>query len=105
LVASGGIHRASSVELKAKLKQIVSMLTRMALKFDGVSESTIADAVVVDYDHEHRGAEHEHEGAESQNVGAPKDGLRGFRNWKTRQNQTMCPSGRSRRNPMDVQLP
>lgn len=62
LVASGGMDSETSDKLKRLLKRIVSMLTRMAMKFDGVSESTIDYAVVFDYEHEHRDAEHEREG-------------------------------------------
>ena len=38
LVVSGGMEHSLSSRLKAKLKRIVSMLTKMAMKFDGVSE-------------------------------------------------------------------
>ena len=61
LVASGGIERPSSIELKVKLKRIVSMLTRMAMKFESLSESRAAYDVAVDHENEHRNAEHEHE--------------------------------------------
>ena len=37
------------------------MLTRMAMKFDGVNESSVDYAVAIDYEHEHRDAEHEHD--------------------------------------------
>ena len=37
------------------------MLTRMAMKFDGVSESSSEYNQIGDYEHEHRDAEHEHE--------------------------------------------
>ena len=37
------------------------MLTRMAMKFDGVSDSLVEYTLGVDYEHEHRDAEHEHE--------------------------------------------
>ncbi len=37
------------------------MLTRMAMKFDGVSERPSEYTHVVDHEHEHRDAEHEHE--------------------------------------------
>jgi four helix bundle protein len=59
LVASGGMAQLTSAELKLKLKRIVAMLTRMAMKFDGVSESLGGYDVGLDY--EHREAEHEHE--------------------------------------------
>ncbi len=37
------------------------MLTRMAIKFDGVAEPGAAYDATIDYDNEHRCAEHEHE--------------------------------------------
>jgi hypothetical protein len=61
LVVSGGLAHETSIKLKSKLVRIVAMLTRMAMKFDGVSESQIAYTVCDDYEHEHRDAEHEHE--------------------------------------------
>ncbi len=61
LVVSGGLDQKTSFDLKSKLVRIVAMLTKMAMKFDGVSESQIAYAVFDDYEHEHRDAEHEHE--------------------------------------------
>jgi hypothetical protein len=45
--------------MKAMLHRIVAMLTRMAMKFDGVAESSAAYAADIDYDYEHRFAEHE----------------------------------------------
>jgi four helix bundle protein len=38
LVVSGGLKLKTSIELKSKLVRIVAMLTRMAIKFDGISE-------------------------------------------------------------------
>lgn len=38
LVATSGLDQVASRDLKVKLKRIVSMLTRMAIKFGGVSE-------------------------------------------------------------------
>jgi hypothetical protein len=38
------------------------MLTRMAMKFDGVAEDSAEYSAEIDYDYEHRCAEHEHEG-------------------------------------------
>ncbi len=35
------------------------MLTRMAMKFEGVSESLVECTFGIDYEHEHRDAEHE----------------------------------------------
>ncbi|PNY33861.1 four helix bundle protein [Rhodopirellula baltica] len=54
LVATGGMELEDCRKLKAMLHRIVSMLTRMSMKFDGVGESH------EDYrlEHEH---EHEHE--------------------------------------------
>ncbi len=48
-------------ELKLKLKRIVSMLTRMAMNFDGVAESQAAYHAKVDYEHEHHCVEHEYD--------------------------------------------
>lgn len=43
------------------LKRFVSMLTRMAMKFDGVAESAATYRAAIDYEHEreHRFAEYE----------------------------------------------
>jgi len=78
LVATGGIDDSTSHDLKSKLKRIVSMLTRMAVKIDGVKEPSSA----IDYEHEHRDAEHEH-GREPEPSRAPEDGLRGFTGGKS----------------------
>ena len=61
LVVSGGMSRETDHELKSKLARIVAMLTRMAMKFDGVSESLSEYNQSGDYEHEHREAEHEHD--------------------------------------------
>ena len=61
LVACGGMDPLRSTELKLQLKRIVAMLTKMAMKFDGVSESSSGYDVHLDHEHEHREAEHEHE--------------------------------------------
>ena len=63
LVVSSGITSTTSNELKTKLIRIVAMLTRMAMKFDGVSESVGVYTIESDHEHEHehRDAEHEHE--------------------------------------------
>lgn len=58
---NGGLNRETSFELKSRLAQIVVMLTRMAIKFDGISETLDECTSGVDYEHEHRNAEHEHE--------------------------------------------
>jgi len=60
-VVSGGLSPETSFELKSKLTRIVAMLTRMAMKFDGVSESMGVYTTRDDYEHEHRDTEHEHE--------------------------------------------
>jgi len=74
LVASGGTDSESRDKLKRLLRRIVSMLTRMAMKFDGVAESTVDYAAEFDYEHEHRDAEHEHEFEEQPEPRiAPKD--------------------------------
>ena len=61
LVVSGGLTREASIEHKSKLARIVAMLTRPAMKFDGVSESQSEYNLGDDYEHEHRFTEHEHE--------------------------------------------
>ena len=60
LVVSGGLSRETDHKLKSRLVRIVAMLTRMAMKFDGVSESSTEYNQSVDYDYEHE-PEHEHE--------------------------------------------
>ena len=77
LVATGGLNDSTNRDLKAKLKRIVAMLIRMAMKFDGIRESPEAYGSAIDYEHEHRDAEHEHE-REPEPGRAPEDGLRGF---------------------------
>jgi four helix bundle protein len=67
LVVSGGLNRETSFDVKSKLVRIVAMLTRMAMKFDGVSESLSEYTLGIDYEHEHRDAEHEHEEEPEQN--------------------------------------
>jgi four helix bundle protein len=63
LQASGGLDAEASLVMKRKLHRIVSMLTRMAMKFDGVAEAEAGYRADSDYEHEHRCAEHEHEAA------------------------------------------
>jgi hypothetical protein len=55
------LDAALSLAMKRKLKRIVSMLTRIAMKFDGVVEAQTEYNAIDDYEHEHRCAEHEHE--------------------------------------------
>jgi len=73
LVASGGLDDVASRDTKLQLKRIVSMLTRMAMKFDGVSESSVEYAVAIEHEHER----------EPEPSRAPEDGLRGFPNGKS----------------------
>lgn len=61
LAINGGLNREASFEMKSRLARIVAMLTRMAGKFGGVSETLDECTLGVDYEHEHRDAEHEHE--------------------------------------------
>ena len=63
LAASGGLDAESSLVMKRKLRRIVAMLTRMAMKLDGVAEGVGDYRADSDYEHEHRFAEHEHEAA------------------------------------------
>ena len=51
----------SFIDLESRLVWIVAKLTRMAMKFDGVSESSSEFNSSVDYEHEHRFTEHEHD--------------------------------------------
>ena len=55
-----GIKVQDDASMKAMLHRIVAMLTRMAMKFDGVAEPVAAFDADIDYDNEHRCAEHEH---------------------------------------------
>ena len=68
LVVSGGMSRETDHELKSKLARIVAMLTRMAMKFDGVSE-TLSE---YNQSGEH---EHEHEHGEEPEPSDADDGL------------------------------
>ncbi|TWT56622.1 four helix bundle protein [Allorhodopirellula solitaria] len=82
LVATDGLEDVASRELKRMLKRIVSMLTRMAMKFDGVREPSVDYELGNDYEHEHPDAEHEHE-RKPEPSRAPKDGLRDYTNGKS----------------------
>ena len=62
LLISGAISNETSDPMKARLKRIVAMLTRLAMRSDRVSESPAwYDEAAIDYEHEHehRCAEHE----------------------------------------------
>ena len=59
LVVSRGIAAETSDRLKARLKRIVAMLTRLTMRPDSVSESSESYAIDYDYEHEHRCAEHD----------------------------------------------
>ena len=72
LVSTGGLDDTTSRDMKLMLKRIVSMLTRMAMKFDRVSESSVDYAVAIDFEHEHRVAEHEHDLEEPEPCVGPK---------------------------------
>jgi four helix bundle protein len=61
LVVCGGLNSEISAEFKSRLARIVAMLTRMAMKFDGVSESLGEYTLEVEQEHEHRCTEHEYE--------------------------------------------
>jgi four helix bundle protein len=61
LVRTKGIKVQDDAEIKVMLHRIVAMLTRMAMRFDGVAERCAAYDSEIDYDNEHRCAEHEHE--------------------------------------------
>ena len=47
--------------MKAKLKRIVAMLTRLAMRSNSAAEPSVCHEPALDYEHEHRFAEHEHE--------------------------------------------
>jgi hypothetical protein len=57
LVRIKGIKLQDDAEMKVMLHRIVAMLTRMAMRFDGVAEQCAAYDAQIDYDHEHRFAE------------------------------------------------
>ncbi|XZE42739.1 four helix bundle protein [Pirellulaceae bacterium SH467] len=61
LVVSNGLSRVTDYELKSRLVRLVAMLTRMAMKLDGVSQWPIAYDVRDDCEHEHRPPRTEHE--------------------------------------------
>ncbi len=62
LLISGAISKETSDSMKAKLKRIVALLTRLAMRSDRVSGSSAwYDDAAIDYEHEH---EHEHRFAE-----------------------------------------
>jgi len=61
LAASGELDAESSLVMKRKLRRIVALLTRMAMKLDGVAEATTDYRADSDYEHEYRFAGHEHE--------------------------------------------
>jgi four helix bundle protein len=83
LMASDVLDRDSNREMKVKLKRVVSMLTRMVMKADVVSERLTEYHARVDYEHEHRFAEHEHDWcAEPELSRPPEPGLRPISNGK-----------------------
>jgi four helix bundle protein len=62
LIASKGITVEMDQELKLKLSRIVSMLTRMAMKFENTSEPESVYTLSSDYDYDYDyDYEHEHE--------------------------------------------
>ncbi len=69
---TNGIKVQDDAAMKAMLYRIVAMLTRMAMKFDGVAELVAAYDAEIDYDNEHRCAEHEH-GAQTDEAPEPWD--------------------------------
>jgi hypothetical protein len=71
LVTTKGINVQEDASMKA-------MLTRMAMKFDGVSAPNAAYDAEIDYDPEHRCAEHEYE---SQTKEAPEPRCATERRW------------------------
>lgn len=59
LVVSHGIEAQTSDRLKAKLRRIVAMLTRLAMRGESVSESAAWYGIDYEHEHEHRCAEQE----------------------------------------------
>ncbi len=59
LLVSEAITRETSQPMKAKIKRIVAMLSRLAIRSDHVTESPEWYDTGTDYEHEHRCAEHE----------------------------------------------
>jgi four helix bundle protein len=53
LIASDGLNVERNLELKVKLGRIVSMLTRMAMKFENVSEPEMTYSLSFEHEHEH----------------------------------------------------
>jgi hypothetical protein len=70
--ATKGIKVQDDTAMKAMLHRIVEMLTRMAMKFDGVAEPDAEYVAEIDCDNEHRCAEHEHE-AQTEELPEPWD--------------------------------
>ena len=64
LLRTNGINVQDDAAMKGMLYRIVAMVTRMAMKFDGVAESDAEVHAEIDYDYEHRFAEHEHDDAD-----------------------------------------
>ena len=58
---TNGIKARDDAAMKAMLHRIEAMLTRMAMKFDGVADPVAAYDAEIDHDNEHRYSEHEHE--------------------------------------------
>ena len=79
LVVSGGVSRETDHDLKSKLVRIVAMLTRMAMKFDGVSETLSEYNQSGEHEHEH---EHENAHDEEPEPSDADEGLdRPFLTW------------------------
>ena len=73
LTASDGLDAKSNLVMKRKLHRIVSMLTRMAMKCDGVAEVGAGYQADSHYEHEHRAAEREHEASTEPEPGPAPD--------------------------------
>jgi four helix bundle protein len=61
LVVSSGLSRETDHEQKARLERMDAMFTWMAIRFNGVSESSSEYNQLGGYEYEHRDAEHEHD--------------------------------------------
>ena len=86
LLVTQGIKVQDDAALKSMLLRIVAMLTRMAMKFDGVAEPDTDYDAGVDYEHRFAEHEHEHEVRREETpepCDATEPGLQGFTNGKS----------------------
>ena len=78
-LATKGIKVHNDAAIKVMLHRIVATLAQMAMKFDGVAETSAGHQAGIDYTCEHRFAEHEAGAKEVPKPShAPEPGLRPF---------------------------